>query len=297
MAEGQNSSAPPVAGGQMMLMLLMLLMMTMLIMNPGIRNGLKDYADPVLNPIVPENSFILTVFIFGTISMAINTILRSFFMDPIAQAHLAHRQREINKMMQDARIDRDQVAMDTAMKLRERMLPEQMQLQMGVFKPMMFTMIFIIALFAWLASFAESFRVEYVSLPWTQNWNLTQDKFLFFPAWICAYITMSAPLGRVIDRHIKLVKYKTHPVVLAGDLIPEPYAEEMKIEQKNNTKKNFKSHNRKRVKNNSKTTSDYPKKENIRFEGINCPSCMSTDIERASKGMLRCVMCREMWRK
>jgi len=294
MADGQNGSAPPVAGGQMMMMLLMLVMMTMLIMNEGIRTGLKDYADPVLKPIVPENSFILTVFIFGTISMGINTILRSFFMDPIAQAHLAHRQREINKMMQDARVDRDQVAMDTAMKLRERMLPEQMQLQMGVFKPMMFTMVFIIALFAWLASFAETFRVEYVSLPWTQNWNLVEDKFLFFPAWICAYITMSAPLGRVIDRHIKLAKYRTHPVVLAGDLIPEPYAEEMKTEQKNKIKKN--SNNRKRSKSGPRKSSDN-KKDNVRFEGINCPTCMSSEIERAGKGMLRCVACRETWRK
>ena len=297
MADGQNGAAPPVAGGQMMMMLLMLLMMTMLIMNPNIRNGLKEYADPVLTPIVPENSFILTVFIFGTISMALNTILRSFFMDPIAQAHLAHRQREINKMMQDARVDRDQVGMDTAMKLRERMLPEQMQLQMGVFKPMMFTMVFIIALFAWLASFAETFRVEYVSLPWTKNWNLIEDKFLFFPAWICAYITMSAPLGRVIDRHIKLVKYKSHPVVVAGELIPEPYAEELKTEQKSKTKRNAKAHNKRK---NMKGNQDKVIKkhtEKIKFEGITCPTCMSTEIERASKGMIRCVLCREIWRK
>ncbi len=295
MADGQNGSAPPVGGGQMMMMLLMLLMMTMLIMNPSIRNGLKDYADPVLTPIVPANSFILTVFIFGTISMALNTVLRSFFMDPIAQAHLAHRQREINKMMQDARVDRDQVAMDTAMKLRERMLPEQMQLQMGVFKPMMFTMVFIIALFAWLASFAETFRVEYVSLPWTENWNLLEDKFLFFPAWICAYITMSAPLGRVIDRHIKLVKYKSHPVVVAGELIPEPYAEELKIEQKNKSKRNSKAHSKRKSIRENKVVEKTAEK--IKFEGISCPTCMSTEIERASKGMFRCVLCREMWRK
>ena len=46
----------------MMLMLLMMLFMMMLIMNPGIREALKTYADPVLSPIVPADSLILIRF-------------------------------------------------------------------------------------------------------------------------------------------------------------------------------------------------------------------------------------------
>ena len=49
-------------------------------------------------------------------------------------------------MAQEARLDQNKVALDTAMKMREKMLPDQMAVQMGAFKPMMFTMIFIIAI-------------------------------------------------------------------------------------------------------------------------------------------------------
>ena len=33
---------------------------------------------------------------------------------------------------------------------------------------------------------------------------------------------MSAPFGRVVDRHIKLFRYRTHPVVASGDKLKEP---------------------------------------------------------------------------
>ena len=85
---------------------------------------------------------------------------------------------------------------------------------------MMFTMVFIIAIFA-VTTTVEDFRVGYISLPWAPEWGLN-DRFLLFPAWICAYICMSAPLGRVVDRHIKLLRYRNYPLVTAAETIPEP---------------------------------------------------------------------------
>ena len=180
-------------------------------------------AQPILSPVLPEEKyFILTVLILGSASMLVNTVLRNMFMDPIAQAHLQHRQREVRQIMNEARMNRDSSLQDKAMTLQQQMMPEQMDLQTGMMKPMMFTMVFIIGIFAWLTTSVENFRVDYVSLPLTPEWNLLDDRFLFFPAWICAYICMSAPLGRVVDRHMKLIRYKSHPLVLDGGRISEP---------------------------------------------------------------------------
>ena len=118
---GGAGGETPQAGGQMMFLLLIMIMMMILIANPNVRNSLMGYADPILQPIVPKNSIILMVFTLGSASMVINTILRSFFMDPVAQAHIAHRQREIGKMAKEARLDQDKVALDTDMKMREKM--------------------------------------------------------------------------------------------------------------------------------------------------------------------------------
>ena len=103
------------------------------------------------------------------------------------------------------------------------MMPEQMSVQMGAMKPMMFTLIFIIAIFSWMGNTVGDFRVSYVSLPWSPEWNLETGKFLFFPAWIAVYICMSAPFGRIVDRHLKLIRYKSHPIVSSeGERLKEP---------------------------------------------------------------------------
>ena len=88
-------------------------------------------------------------------------------------------------------------------------------------KPMMFTMIFVIGIFSWMYVMVEEFRVEYVSLPWNPQWGFN-GRILLFPAWIIAYITLSAPLGRIVDRHIKLFRYRSHPMVTSGEKLEEP---------------------------------------------------------------------------
>ena len=88
-------------------------------------------------------------------------------------------------------------------------------------KPMVFTMVFIIAIFSWMAGSVESFRVGFVSLPWDPMWSFNARVLWIFPAWIATYIAMSAPLGRILDRHIKIVRFSRHPCTV-GETIPEP---------------------------------------------------------------------------
>jgi len=293
-----TAGKPAQPGGQMMLMLLMMLFMMMLIMNPGIREALKTYADPVLSPIVPQNSLILMVFILGSASMVVNTILRSFFMDPVAQAHIAHRQRQIGKMANEARMDQDKVAQDTAMRMREMMMPDQMAVQMGAFKPMMFTMVFIIAIFSWLAETVTNFRVEYLSLPWVAKWPLNDRVMWIFPVWIFAYIAMSAPLGRIIDRHIKLARYTRHPIVAAGETIQEPLLDQFRQEKKSETKRGSRrgAAKRRQAKETAKkAASTQPFHQAAPMKG-ECPACGSEDIERGTSGSIRCTICRSEWR-
>ena len=131
----------------MLMMLGIMVLMTLLIMNPSIRNSLGDTADPILSPLLPEEAyFVFTVLILGSFSMTMNTVLRNFFTDPMAQAHIGHRQGQVRKMLNDARMSRDTILQEKATTLQQQMMPEQLKVQMGAMKPMMFTMIFIIAI-------------------------------------------------------------------------------------------------------------------------------------------------------
>jgi len=303
---GNSSPAPPSPpGGSMGMMLVVMILMTLLILNPGIRDSLGQIADPILSPILPEQSyFVITVLILGTFSMTINTVLRNFFMDPMAQAHIGHRQGQVRKMMNDARMSRDPILQEKSTILQQQMMPEQMKIQMGAMKPMMFTMIFIIGIFAWLTSSVEQFRVDYVSLPWAPEWNLLDDKFLFFPAWICTYICMSAPFGRVVDRHIKLFRYRNHPLINAGEMIKEPLlhlvankpAEKSEQARKRQQRSQRKGGPRKQ--NNVESTPEKKQQEKSAEpwgQKQECPDCGSTAFTKDGPRTKRCNICLTEW--
>ncbi|MDP6378300.1 MAG: EMC3/TMCO1 family protein [Candidatus Thalassarchaeaceae archaeon] len=308
MPEDSEDEALP-GMGSMMTPLLLLVLMSVLIINPSIRNGLAGGADSILKPLIPfsDQWFVMTVAVLGSSIMIVNTVFRSFFMDPLKQAHLAHRNKQMRKLMNEARLDRDNARLDKIQKLQQRLMPEQMKLQNSMMKPMMFTFVFIIAIFSWMALNVESFRVDYVSLPWNPEWNLLEDKVLFFPAWIATYITTSAPLGRVVDRHIKLARYRRHPLVLSGETLPEPYLSDLQDTSSKSSKAKKSKRSRAGPR---KLAGALHQVANVEDEmvgevgsvappkvGTTCPDCDSTEVERAPDGRLRCIICRKVWRR
>jgi uncharacterized membrane protein (DUF106 family) len=321
-----SGGQPPAMGGQMFMILIFMLMMTVLMMNPNFRTTLSVYADPVLSPWLPEESyFTVTVLIIGSCSMLINTVLRNFFIDPVEQAHIGHRMGQVRKMQNEARMARDNARMEKAQTLQMSMMPEQMKVQMGGMKPMMFTFIFIVAIFSWIALAVENFRVGYVSLPWLPKWDMMHDKFLFFPAWVATYICLSAPMGRAVDRHIKLWRYKSNPIVVAGEKIKEPLIHLIKSDDDDAVGRRRRSKNGPRKRNNqgnrnsnSDNTSSKAKaldnsKDNTggfgafgnsdssdstagTVEGKVCPECDCEEVQRLGNSKLRCRVCRHSWR-
>ena len=201
-------------------------------------------------------------------------------------------------MLNEARVGRDPILMEKAQTLQQHMMPEQMSVQMGAMKPMMFTMFFIIAIFAWMGTAVGDYRVSYVSLPWSPEWNLESGKFLFFPAWIATYICMSAPFGRIVDRHIKLFRYRSHPIVVEGERLKEPLlhlvsAPKSARSSQANTRRRRSEQRRSGPKKKSTPREFSPPKAGSVKE---CPECGGTLIERDGPNLLICKICRHEWR-
>ena len=271
----------------MFLMLFMMLMMTLLVFNPGLRDALSGYADPILDPVLPEESnFVLTVFILGTASMLVNTLLRSLFMDPVKQAHMTHRQRQLSRLMRQAQTDRDTNRLERVREMQQRLMPQQMEFQMSTMKPMMFTFVFIIAVFAWMTESVADYRVDYVSLPWAPMWNF-DARFIFFPAWICTYIVMSAPLGRVVDRHLRLWRMRNHPLILSGASIPEPLLAEVAERDTRQRERPLRQRTQRRG---SSGTGGLPGPID------SCPRCSGLHIEHLLRNGHRCGVCLHAWK-
>ncbi len=290
--------------GQMLMPIVLLIGMSLLLINESIRVTMATIAGGILEPALPfhDEYFVPTVWILGSGIMVVNTVFRSLFMDPMKQAHLNHRNKQLRKLLNEARMSRDNVRMEKVQKMQMYLMPETTKLQMGMMKPMMFTMVFIIAVFSWMYLMVEDFRVDHVSLPWESAWGF-EDKVIIFPAWIACYITMSAPLGRLVDRHIKLFRFKRNVLVVEGTLIDEPLLVLLKDKKDD-------SRGRRRTRQGQRRMRGGKQKVETAapdlFSGTTkaavmvgeiCPTCDSESVERAASGRLRCVMCREEWRR
>ncbi len=305
-AEPGGDAQAEAMSSMMMPMLLLLGMMVLLMINPGIRVVLSSSAGSVLEPMLPfhQDYFVPTVFIVGTSIMIVNTIIRSFFMDPLQQAHFSHRNRQIGKQLREARVARDTARADKMQRMQLEMMPEQMKMQSSMMKPMVFTMVFIIAIFSWMAESVGEFKVGFVSLPWNPMWSFDSRVMWIFPAWIATYIAMSAPIGRIIDRHIKLVRYSRHPLVLSGQTVPEPLLHILDEDRKTESSASRTRRSQRRAgprKTGKQSRHSSQRRSGNQHvapprEGEKCNFCDSHLISRTPRGVLRCDVCRNEWR-
>ncbi len=281
------------AGNAMFTMLIMMLLMLLLISQPGLRSFLAGAADPIFSPTLPETtSFVITVMALGSFSIVLNTVLRHAFTDPIEQAHLTHRSSQLRKWMREAQILRNVPKLEQAREFQQQMMPDQMALQSKAMKPMIYTFVFIIAIFSRAANIVGEYRVDFVSLPFAPIWGFDR-RFMFFPAWICVYIVMSAPLGRIVDRHLRVARLSRHPLVISGDVLPEPLLMNPEIRKTPKRRSQKQRSRRPRPSAPAKSEEDsLPSSSGI--EGT-CPACEATAVELVDRFTLSCSVCFETW--
>ncbi len=112
---------------------------------------------------------------------------------------------------------------------------------------------------------------------------------------------MSAPLGRIVDRHIKLVRYRNHPVVLANEKLSEPLLHlvvsddgaksKQATQRRNRSRKNGP---KKQAKSSEKQTPSKSEKKSEKASEV-CPECMSDDVRRKGPRNIRCNVCYHEW--
>ena len=105
---------PELPIGQLLMPIVMLIGMSFILLNEGLRLSMANIAGSVLEPAIPfhDQYFVPTVLLVGSSIMIINTVFRSLFMDPLKQAHLNHRNKQLRQLMNEARRSRDHVRLE-----------------------------------------------------------------------------------------------------------------------------------------------------------------------------------------
>lgn len=194
-----------------MLLMMVMLFMMLFLFDPEIRKGIGLALHPVLFPVIGFNYTlpILTLICAGLLSISFSTILRHFTTDWMELARIQKTQSDFNKALREARLANDTAKVKKLMDKQPEILRMSMKLSTSQMRVMPITMIFIIPIFTWLWVFMGRLPVSTVSVPWAANVELTTSPgWCFFPSWLILYSLLTIPFSQVLQRSLKLYKYR-----------------------------------------------------------------------------------------
>lgn len=217
-----NPQVPkPKAGSLWTFVGLGLILFLILPQGQAFRVKLGNWVGVVLDPAIGFDGKypVLTIVIAGTIMVLATTLIRHFTTDWLEQARVQAYMRSFQKELTDARKTNNTYKMKKLQDKQPEVLAKQQDLQAASMRTMPFTMVIVIPLFAWLFQFLASLDYWWYSAPWNPRVNMFETTV--FPHYILLYMTLSIPLGALVQKAMKYASWKErwqrrHPEVHEG---------------------------------------------------------------------------------
>lgn len=181
----------------------------MVLFNEGLRDATGNAVGYVFNPLIGFGGKfpVITIMIAGTIMVAATTVMRHFTTDWLDTARSQALMRHFQKEFGQARKDNNTYRMKKLQDVQPLVLEKQQEMSKKQLKTMPITMIVVIPLFAWLFSFVANLDYWWYTAPWNPTINLLDTSV--FPHWILLYMTLSIPLGALVQKAMKYVSWRS----------------------------------------------------------------------------------------
>jgi uncharacterized membrane protein (DUF106 family) len=209
-----NPNPQPQAGASSQIIMMMMIFGTMFVMFiPELRDGVGNIAGIVLEPIIgfDRNYPVLTVLLAGIGLVTFSSAVRHYFIDWVDTAEKQAKMKDFNKTMRDARMARDDAEVKKLQQKQLDMSKDQMTSMFDQMKPMMFTMIFLVATFAFIGSFVTKIPGATLSVPWSgnvdMNASLSSSACCAFSNWMLLYMLISMSIAQVTQRIFKYYSF------------------------------------------------------------------------------------------
>lgn len=189
--------------------------------NASLRTKLGQWVGVVLDPAIGFDGKypVLTIVIAGTIMVLATTLIRHFTTDWLEQARVQAYMRSFQKELGAARKANNTFKLKKLQDKQPEVLMKQQELQAASMKTMPFTMIIVVPLFAWVFQFLTGLDYWWYSSPWNPRVDMFDSTV--FPHWVLLYMTLSIPLGALVQKAMKYASWKErwqrrHPEVHEG---------------------------------------------------------------------------------
>lgn len=194
-------------------MIFLFLLAVVAIIDPGMAQGFGFLAGVVLYPVIGFGGRfpVLTVLLAGALTTGVSSILRDHYTDWVRMVRSQKVNAAWQKVYREAMRKGNRSQMDKLNKIRQGFMKDQMDIQLNSMKPLAWTFFLFIVLFAWLSVFVnQTLNIvggQYFAVPWATNVYVNFVPFLF-PSWILLYSLLAIPIGQILTRVLKYVRFK-----------------------------------------------------------------------------------------
>ena len=195
------------------LMIFLFLLAIVAIFDPSMSQGFGSLAGFVLYPVIGFGGRfpVITVLLAGAMTTGISSILRDHYTDWIKMVRMQKTTSAWQKVQREAMRKGNKAEMAKLAKIREGFMKDQMDVQLNSMKPLAWTFFLFIVLFAWLSVFVNATLAavggQYFAVPWATNVYVNYVPFLF-PSWILLYSLLAIPIGQILTRVLKYVRFR-----------------------------------------------------------------------------------------
>lgn len=206
--------APPMKGSFTRFMMIFLVLLAVVaLFDTNMRAGFGALAGFILYPVIGFGGRypVLTLLIAGMITTGVSSVLRDHYTDWIKMVRMQKTTGAWQKTMREAMRKGNRAEIQKLNKIREGFMREQMDVQVNSMKPLAWTFFLFIVLFAWLDVFVGTTLAitggQYFAVPWAPNVYVSYVPVLL-PSWIFMYSLLALPVGQIITRVLKYVRFK-----------------------------------------------------------------------------------------
>lgn len=210
----EKEQKPSFPRGQF-LQILLFMAAIFVLFDQRLRTLLGDAVGFVLNPIIGFNHQLptLTILLAAVFMVAVSTGVRHFFIDWIHMARIQNTMRSFQKALREARMQKDQKKVEKLQKVQPKLMGLQGELSSAQMKPMAFTFLVVIPLFAWLSQFILEVPYAFFTAPWNDKIDMfSTDGILFgtsvLPHWLLFYTAISIPFGAMVQKGLKAFTWR-----------------------------------------------------------------------------------------
>lgn len=213
-AKGQETARPtaPMPSFSRFILVFLFLLAFWAMFDRNLADGFAEVAGFVLTPAIGfgGNLPVITILIAGMLTTTISSIVRDYFTDWVRMARTQKLMGSLRKAQMEAmrRGNASKVA-----KLKEAQQTYQkdvMDMTFSPYKSMALTMFLFIVMFTWIRHFVDgtlqSLGNMWIAVPWSSNVYLPEAYVL--PAWILLYSLLALPIGQIMSRVLKYVRFR-----------------------------------------------------------------------------------------